>query len=92
MTACHDYTSRMIRTQIQITEEQSRRLRAMARQQGISLAEAIRRCLDRVLVSESPGLPELYAGARRCVGAFRDREGAADLSEEHDRYLGEASG
>ncbi|HYO48021.1 MAG TPA: hypothetical protein VEY33_15200 [Gemmatimonadota bacterium] len=28
-----------------------------------------------------------YARARGLVGAFRDREDAADVAEEHDRYL-----
>ena len=49
MTAWRDYTGGMIRTQIQLTREQSDRLREIAREQGISLAEAIRRCVDRAL-------------------------------------------
>jgi hypothetical protein len=39
----------MIRTQIQLTEEQSARLHEAARRSGVSSAELIRRSLDRFL-------------------------------------------
>jgi hypothetical protein len=91
MTSCSDYSSPVIRTQIQLTEEQSRRLREIARRDGISLAEAIRRCVDRALAETSSDPGALYARAARLVGAFRDRDGATDVAEEHDRYLDEGS-
>ena len=46
----------MIRTTIQLTEEQSRRLRKMATDEGVSLSELIRRCFDRHARPEA-GLP-----------------------------------
>ncbi|MBI4476877.1 MAG: ribbon-helix-helix protein, CopG family, partial [Acidobacteria bacterium] len=45
----------MVRTQIQLTEQQARRLRAQARERGVSLAEMIRRCVEKGLAEEAPG-------------------------------------
>jgi hypothetical protein len=50
----------MIRTQIQLTEQQVRRLRAQAREQGVSLAEMIRRCVDKALADGVPNRIALY--------------------------------
>jgi uncharacterized protein with von Willebrand factor type A (vWA) domain len=80
----------MVRTQIQLTEAQARRLRDEARERGVSLAELIRRYVDRGLSEEAPGRAALYDRAVRMVGGFRDRQGARDLSTAHDRYLDEA--
>ena len=44
----------MVRTQIQLTEEQARRLRAMSAEQGVSMAELIRRSVDALLNGGSP--------------------------------------
>jgi hypothetical protein len=38
----------------------------------------------------APERKELYARAASMVGAFADRDGATDVSAEHDRYLTEA--
>jgi plasmid stability protein len=80
----------MVRTQIQLTEAQARRLRVRARRDGVSLAEVVRRCLDSGLDSGVPDRAELYARAVRLAGRFRDRKGASDLSKKHNRYLDEA--
>jgi hypothetical protein len=80
----------MIRTQIQFTEQQFRRLKALAREQGISLAELVRDCVNHFLTKESPSRRELYARASSLVGAFEDRDGATDLAVGHDRYLDES--
>lgn len=80
----------MIRVQIQITELQARKLRKHAREQGISLAEAIRRSVERELSLGPPDLATLYERARKMVGALHDPEGATDLAEHHDRYLADA--
>lgn len=82
----------MVRTQIQLTEEQSRAVRNAAERRGVSMAEIIRRCIDRGLTEEGSSLAERYARARTVIGAFRDREGATDVSEEHDAYLDSAYG
>jgi hypothetical protein len=80
----------MVRTQIQLTEQQLRKLRARARESGISLAEAIRRCVDFALADEVNDRSELYERASRIIGRFPDREGATDLAREHDNYLDKA--
>jgi uncharacterized protein with von Willebrand factor type A (vWA) domain len=80
----------MIRTQIQLTEQQQRRLRAEARERGLSLAEMIRRYVEKGLSDEAPGRTALYERAARMIGRFRDRDSARDLSSKHDRYLDEA--
>ena len=80
----------MIRTQIQITEAQMRRLRRRAREEGISLAEVIRQCIETVLAAEAPDRVKLYERATELVGRFADVKGAKDLSSAHDRYLDES--
>ena len=79
----------MVRTQIQLTERQSRRLKALAKRQGVSVAELIRRAVDRtsdasLVVDEE----EVRARALTIVGKYADT--APDVSEQHDRYLAEA--
>jgi len=79
-----------VRTQIQLTESQARRVRSLARQEGISMAEFIRRCVDRALERDEPDREVLYERAAGAVGRFEDREKADDVAEEHDRYLEDA--
>jgi hypothetical protein len=76
----------MIRTQIQLTEAQIRNLRRVAREQGISLAETIRRLIDQGIEEAMPDRGALYSRASTVIGAFRD-DGASDVSEKHDEYL-----
>jgi hypothetical protein len=80
----------VVRTQIQLTDQQARRLREQARDRGLSLAELIRRCVDKGLAEEIPDRAALYDRAARVVGRFRDRRGARDVSNKHDRYLDES--
>jgi hypothetical protein len=79
----------LIRTQIQLTEEQSVRLRQAARRTGVSTAEVIRRSVDRYLEHEAA----VTGGAGRLtmlevVGKWSS--GLSDISERHDDYLDEA--
>jgi len=76
----------MIRTQIQLTEEQARAVKAAASQRGISIAEVIREALDRHLASESPH-DHRRQKAIASVGGFRSRH--TDVSERHDDHLAE---
>ena len=80
----------MLRTQIRLTNEQARRLRAEAHERGISLAELIRRYVEKGLAEETADRSAVYARAARLVGRFADLHGARDVSGEHDRYLDEA--
>ena len=80
----------MVRTQIQLTDQQARRLRAQARERGLSLAEVIRRYVEKGLSEETSDRASRYDRAARVVGQFRDRRGAGDIAVNHDRYLNEA--
>lgn len=80
----------MIRTQIQLSEEQARRVKAMARREGVSMAEMIRRALDRLLGEEEPARARHWADAGALVGAFSDREGEERVAARHDAHLDEA--
>ncbi len=77
----------MVRTQIQLTEEQARRVRRIAQQEGVSMAEVIRRCVDRELEESRPSRAELWEKVLAVAGRFEDSTGAEDVSERHDDYL-----
>jgi len=78
----------MKRTQIQLREEQARRLKEAARLEGVSMAEMVRRCVDRALPELTRDRSERYAEALSVVGTFRSEQD--DLATDHDRYLDEA--
>jgi hypothetical protein len=81
----------MVRTQIQLTEEQARRLKAMAAEQGVSMAELIRHGVDMVFNENGADRrAEIRRRALAVAGRFRSEE--TDISREHDRYLAEAFG
>lgn len=79
----------MVRTQIQLTENQAAALKRRAASQGISMAEVIRRSLDRTIAEEDPMQdPEARRRALAAIGCIRT--GPPDLAENHDAYLLEA--
>ncbi|GEA14481.1 MAG: CopG family transcriptional regulator [Moorella humiferrea] len=78
----------MIRTQIQLTEEQYHALKKMAAVKKISMAELIRLGVDQVLAGSNPGQNERIQRAIKAAGRFRS--GVKDLSRNHDAYLTEA--
>jgi hypothetical protein len=78
----------MVRTQIQLTEAQTKTLQELALKQGVSMAELIRRSVDKYLEYHGGGDREaLIARAREASGKYRN--GLADLAGNHDRYLTE---
>ena len=78
----------MVRTQIQLTEDQSRRLKTASARRGISVAELIRQAVDAGLSRENDRSPdELYERALKAAGRFRS--GKRDISRRHDEYLAE---
>ena len=79
----------MIRTQVQLTPAQVRKLRRVAKEQGVSTAEIVRRCIERG-IDDLSGSPDRYARASRLVGKFRDRQRKKDVSAAHDAYLEKA--
>jgi hypothetical protein len=80
----------MLRTQVQFTPEQARKLRALARREGVSVAELVRRSVDRALREEAGKPAARYENAARLIGAFHDRDSATDLAKRHDDYLRDA--
>jgi hypothetical protein len=78
----------MIRTQIQITQEQARALKRLAVKEGISVAELVRQSVDALLQTEYlPDQQSLRAKALAAAGRFA---GETDLAANHDAYLAEA--
>jgi predicted DNA-binding protein len=79
----------MIRTQIQLTDEQASRLRDEARRSGLSMAEIIRQSVDRHLERSGDGPPGVVSrlSALDVVGRFHS--GKSDVAAKHDDYLEE---
>ena len=81
----------MVRTQIQLTEEQSKALKKLSAQRDISVAELIRQGVDHYLRScGTISQTERRQRAIKAAGQFRS--GQEDLSEKHDVYLAEVYG
>ena len=79
----------MKRTQIQLTEEQARALKAQARMEERSIAELVRESVAEYLARRDVrDVSELARRARGFRGRFRS--GCPDLAEAHDRYLDDA--
>ncbi len=75
----------MVRTQVQLTEEQASALKARAVAERLSMAELIRRSVDAFLRTKAPlSHEEKKRRALNAVGRFRS--GVTDLSVNHDRY------
>lgn len=79
----------MVRTQIELTEQQAAELQKRAAAQGLSLSEMIRRGIDVYLASSQPAAASDLQ-RRRAMDAAGRFAGPKDLSSEHDRHLAEA--
>ncbi|MBO0686338.1 MAG: ribbon-helix-helix protein, CopG family [Candidatus Dormibacteraeota bacterium] len=73
----------MVRTQIQLTEEQVRVLHQKASERETSVAQLIREAIDASLAADDE--TERRRRALEVVGRFDS--GLDDVGEEHDRYL-----
>ncbi len=78
----------MIRTQIQLTEDQAHALRRSAALKGVSMAAIIREAVDRAVAEDDEDAR--WERAIRSFGAFT--ADASDIAEDHDRYLDAAYG
>lgn len=77
----------MVRTQIQLTEEQAEKLREIAMKNRESIASLIRSAIDQFLLSGKDDRSHLYVQASSVIGKYEaDRD---DISIEHDKYLDE---
>lgn len=79
----------MVRTQIQLTEDQSRALKSLSAQRGVPVAELIRQSVDNFLRS-SVGLDDQERRWRAITAAGKFRSGQNDVAVNHDNYLAEA--
>lgn len=78
----------MIRTQIQLTEDQAKALKKIAQSRHLSVAEIIRKAVDTVIKSNTVVNPEeRHKRAMEIVGKFSS--GKRDVSKKHDLYLSE---
>ena len=79
----------MIRTQIQLTEEQLTTLRVLARQEERSVADLVRQSVTEYLIRH-PRVDgaERVRRARSLIGRYRSA--CPDLAEHHDSYLANA--
>lgn len=79
----------MIRTQIQLTEEQSEGLRRLAAEAGVSMAELVRQAVDRLLRSGgAPDRREIVRRSLAAIGSFSS--GDPDIAVDHDRHFVES--
>jgi len=79
----------MVRTQIQLTEDQAKALKKIAQSRHLSVAELIRKAVDTVIKSSAViNVEERHKRALEIVGKFSS--GKRDVSKKHDLYLTEA--
>lgn len=79
----------MVRTQIQLTEEQAKALKRLAHSQHVSMAELIRGAVNDLIRKDvASNFEEKRERALSIAGRFSS--GKHDISEKHDRYLVEA--
>ena len=81
----------MVRTQIQLTEEQVKALKKIALSRHLSIAELIRQAVDIIIRTNTMvDIEERRKRAIDIVGRFSS--GKRDISRKHDTYLVEAFG
>ncbi len=78
----------MVRTQIQMTEEQVEKLKRMAAAEHRSMADLIRQAVDSFVATRA-GADIEERRSRAIAVAGRFHSGTGDLSEAHDKYLAE---
>jgi hypothetical protein len=76
----------MIRTQIQLSDDQARGLKRLAAQRNVSVAVLIREGAERVLADGE--VDARWQRASELVGRYRDP--ALNVAAQHDRFLDEA--
>jgi predicted DNA-binding protein len=79
--------ARMVRTQILFTPEQAERLHRLARERGVSMAALVREAVDAAF--ERDDREDRWQRALAMIGKYRSKDRAADVAENHDKYLAE---
>jgi hypothetical protein len=77
----------VIRTQISLTEDQMRRLRAEARRRRVPIAEVVRDAVDRIVPLDPGDRRARFERALLVVGRFDS--GAGDVASNHDEIAGD---
>lgn len=84
----------MVRTMVQLTDEQIKALKALAKSRKTSVANLVRESVALYVASaahDSPKERKKRAQAiRKVAGKYRDIHRAKDVSTNHDKYLVEA--
>lgn len=82
----------MIRTQIELTEQQADALRELSGREQVPLSELVRRSIDRMLCPVEPASgDQLQERRRRALSAVgRFASGRPDGSERHDELAADA--
>lgn len=80
----------MVRTQIQITDDQARSLKRLAAKEGKSVAELIRISVDKLLRAAGAHDPKIVR--QKALAATGKLSGPQNLAKDHDDYLAEAFG
>ena len=78
----------MVRTQISLTEEQMRRLRAEARRRRVPIAAIVRDAVYRAVPADPGDRRALFQRAISAVGRFDS--GSGDVSARHDEIAGDS--
>ena len=79
----------MVRTQIQLTEDQVKVLKRIAASRQLSVAELIRRAVDTLIKTSAAADPEdRMKRALKIAGKFTS--GKSNVSKNHDAYLSES--
>jgi len=79
----------MVRTQIQLTEEQAKALKKLSSTRHLSIAELIRQAVDTMIrLNVIVDAEERRKRAIDAAGRFSS--GRRDISKEHDKYLAKA--
>lgn len=78
----------MERTQISLTADQMRRLRAEAKRRRVPIAAVVRDAVDRVVPADPGDRRARFERALDAVGRFDS--GVGDVSSRHDEISGEA--
>ena len=84
----------MVRTMVQLTEEQVKALKALAKARKTSVAKLVRESVA-MYVASSGQIPlqerrKRAQAIRKIAGKYHDIAGAKDLSTNHDKYLEDA--
>jgi len=81
----------MIRTQVQLEKAQIEYIKNVAEEEGVSMAEVIRRSIELLRESrEKPSKRELMLRSLNAIGKYESEE--TDIAINHDQYLDEIYG